>query len=363
MATTRRLRIPAYQLHKASGQAKIRVRGRDIYLGVFDSVASRKRYGDLIGQLAATGDIPTELVSKDQRKQPTEHTSPLVSELILAFMRHAATHYVKNGRPTAEVHCIRSAIRPLNELFGRTPVVEFTPRQVLAVRNRMLELDYSRKFINQSVNRIRHIFKKGVEWGIVPVTVWQALQCVSPLLAGRTTARETPGRKPANPEHVELVKQNVNQRTRDMIDLQSLCGCRPGEVVSLTTSMIDTSGDVWVAHLTDHKCVHLGLPRTLVFGPKAQLILRRYLNSSEPDRRLFNLSRHSYSKNIVMTCDKLEIPRWTPHCLRHNAATSIREEFGVEAAQAVLGHSKVEMTEHYAKQTLTRAINVAAKVG
>jgi integrase len=39
----------------------------------------------------------------------------------------------------------------------------------------------------------------------------------------------------------------------------------------------------------------------------------------------------------------------------------VREALGVEAAQAFLGHSRAAMTEHYAKQSLNKAIE-AAKV-
>ena len=37
MGTTNGTRIPKYRLHKASGQAEIRLNGRDIYLGVSNS--------------------------------------------------------------------------------------------------------------------------------------------------------------------------------------------------------------------------------------------------------------------------------------------------------------------------------------
>src|SRR5262249_15798426 len=33
--------------------------------------------------------------------------------------------------------------------------------------------------------------------------------------------------------------------------------------------------------------------------------------------------------------------RWHPHQLRHTTATTIRRQFGIEAAQAVLGHSQI----------------------
>ncbi len=55
--------------------------------------------------------------------------------------------------------------------------------------------------------------------------------------------------------------------------------------------------------------------------------------------------------------------RWTPNGLRHLAATAIRARFGVEAAQAVLGHSDVKTTQIYAEVDMSTADRVAAEMG
>jgi len=41
-------RIPGYLLHKPTGQARVRIAGRDHYLGVHGSDESRRRYDELI---------------------------------------------------------------------------------------------------------------------------------------------------------------------------------------------------------------------------------------------------------------------------------------------------------------------------
>ncbi len=48
-----------------------------------------------------------------------------------------------------------------------------------------------------------------------------------------------------------------------------------------------------------------------------------------------------------------------PYQLRHLAATVVREALGIEATQALLGHSQIAMTEHYAKLTEAKAIEAA----
>jgi site-specific recombinase XerC len=55
--------------------------------------------------------------------------------------------------------------------------------------------------------------------------------------------------------------------------------------------------------------------------------------------------------------------RWSPNQLRHSHATKVRKEFGLEAAGASLGHSKMSATEIYAERDSQLALNVAAKIG
>ena len=55
--------------------------------------------------------------------------------------------------------------------------------------------------------------------------------------------------------------------------------------------------------------------------------------------------------------------RWHPHQLRHNAATELRKEFGIEAASIPLGHRSPAITELYAEQDEQQAIEAIMKVG
>lgn len=54
---------------------------------------------------------------------------------------------------------------------------------------------------------------------------------------------------------------------------------------------------------------------------------------------------------------------WAPNRLRHAFATRIRREFGIEAAQVTLGHSRLDMSEHYAEKNEAAAVAIAAKSG
>ena len=55
----------------------------------------------------------------------------------------------------------------------------------------------------------------------------------------------------------------------------------------------------------------------------------------------------------------VEIPHWFPHQLRHRSATETRDQFGMEAARDMAGHSDSKITKRYAKQKIERMVKVA----
>lgn len=109
-------RLPGYLRHNATGQARVRIDGTDHYLGKFGSAESRRKYGELIAKYA--GGVPI-----DPFKQSGQKSGFTIAELVLVFLRHAETHYVKDGKVTAEVDCIKSAIRPLVNWLEHRPIV------------------------------------------------------------------------------------------------------------------------------------------------------------------------------------------------------------------------------------------------
>ena len=54
---------------------------------------------------------------------------------------------------------------------------------------------------------------------------------------------------------------------------------------------------------------------------------------------------------------------WSPNQLRHAAASSVRRQFGLEAAQCVLGHAKADVTQVYAERDMALAAEVMGKIG
>jgi integrase len=358
--------VPSYSLHKPTGQAQVRVDGKMFYLGEYGSEKSRIRYSEIIAKL--TSGVPIDPIGIAKRKRNANSgqdpdSGPSVAELVLAFKSHSEAYYRKpNGKMTDEVQCLKSAMKPVRELFGLVPTRDFTPLMLKTVRETYIGNGWTRGFCNRSTNRIRSMFKWGVENGIVPVATWQALTAISPLKAGRCEAHDNDRREAVSDENIQLVKARLEQRNRDIVDLLLLSGCRIGELLSLTWPMIDRSGETWEAELKNHKTAYRGKIRKLHFGKQAQAILNRYLGTPT-SQTIFNLRRDTFSKSITSACHRAGVPKFVPHQLRHTAGTRIRDEIGVEAAQAVLGHAAAAMTAIYTRNTDRLARSAAAKMG
>lgn len=105
--------IRSYLLHKKSGQARVRIAGREFLLGPFGSEASRIRYGELVAKCASGVPIdPLAASSNRGMNRGTDATDPgpSIAELIVASSNHVEQHCVKNGEPTSEQWLIRELL-------------------------------------------------------------------------------------------------------------------------------------------------------------------------------------------------------------------------------------------------------------
>jgi integrase len=360
--------IPSYLLHKQSGQARVRVNGRDVLLGEFNSKESRVRYAEIVAQFA-NGQIFDKAPPRKGRVAPSD-PGLTVNELVVAYLAWADGHFVKAGQPTSEIHCLKSAVKPFIDLFGFTSCDEFGPLGLKTVRERMVQAGWCRKTVNKNTGRIRSIFRWGVENEMVQPTTLQKLQAVAPLLQGRTKAHDNAPRKPAVESQVEAVRPFVSSLVWDLVQFQRLTGCRAGEALSLTPAKLERSAAVWLFAVDGHKTEHHGHARIVAIGPKCQAILQPRLDGVAVDEAVFPIRRDSYTLAIRRACEKYNrrnpaapIEPWTPHQLRHAKAHEVREKFGLEHVQATLGHAEFSMAERYAQATLARAVEAAEAVG
>lgn len=71
----------------------------------------------------------------------------------------------------------------------------------------------------------------------------------------------------------------------------------------------------------------------------------------------------SYRRAIAYACNRAGVPKWHPNRLRHNAATRLRKEFGLDVARVILGHSSPAVTEVYAELDREKAVAVMERIG
>jgi integrase len=184
---------------------------------------------------------------------------------------------------------------------------------------------------------------------------------------------------------------------------------------------LDTTSKLWVYRPRRHKNQFRGKDRIVYLGPRAQGILRAFLKTdlsapifspaeAEAERRA-NVHNHrktpmnqgnkpgtnrrrrpihkpgsayttgSYLVAIYRGCDRAFPPppeiaadsaelvhwrkehRFHPNQLRHTAGTSLRTEYGLETAGAILGHSRLETSQIYCETNANLAKAAMTTVG
>lgn len=378
-------KTPSYRLHKTTGQAVVTLGGKDFYLGLHGSRASKREYDRLISEWLA-----------NDRTLKNDGDVITVTELMAAYLRYAKRYYVRDGQPTGEFVSIKRAIKPLRKLYAKTEATDFGPLALKAVRQVLIDDGLSRKVVNRHIFRVKAVFKWSAENELIPVSIYHALQTVRGLSKGRSAARETKRIRPVPDEHVDMIKDHVHPQVWAMIELQRITAARSGEVVIMRACDIDMTGKGWLYRPSSHKTEHHDIERIIDLGPRAQAVIKPFLKS---DVNAFLFSPHdaiveqhknatvrrranqkpsprkskrqvgdrytpdSYRRAIDRACDEANVPHWHPHQLRHSAATRIRKEAGIEIARIILGHQSGNMTLLYAEADRTKARDVMLKIG
>ncbi|NNM84963.1 MAG: site-specific integrase [Phycisphaerales bacterium] len=407
-------KLPTYCFHKASGKGVVTLGGRDIYLpGAFNSHESRAAYDRVLAEYLAGGRVAPKNAGH----------GPTIVEIVNGYRRHCQEHYRSaDGTLSQEVDNIRLALKPLVELYGDTTAADFKPIKVMALREKMIGLKWSRSYINSAVGRLRRCFKWGASVDLIPITTYQALTTIDGLRYGQSGTRETEPVKPVAQIDIDATLPYLNRHVRAMVEVQLFSGSRGGEICSMKIGQIDMSRPVWEYHPPKHKTAIHGHQRTIYLGPKAQAVLRPFLKA-DPNAFIFSprladeerraelsakrttplscgnkpgSNRKRYAKRKPGECytsntyaravkygidsanearakamgvavEKLpadcRVADWHPHRLRHSAATMLREVAGVDVARTALGHSSLDATATYAEASQKAARAAMLKVG
>lgn len=397
-------------------------RRRDYYLGRHGSPRSRERYHALVGRWEASGRrLPDEL---PQQRGTSRGEGPSVARLALRYWRDQKARFRRpDGTRTSSLDNIKAALRMLRRLHGHEPAREFGPRKLAEVRQAMIDRGWVRTTINDRIGYIQRCFRWGAAHELVPAEVYHGLQAVERLRRGEHGAKEGRKVRPAPEAHVAAIEPYVSDQVWALIRLALLTGARMGELCLMRPCDLETGGKVWLYRPESHKNQHRGHERIIYLGPQAQDELAPFLEGRQTQAYIFDpreaggiagaaAYRDRYDvravrRAIVRACDQAFPPpgklarqrveakgrkktrletdaeyrqrltpkqrkqlqqwrrdhRWHPHQLRHNAATYLRREFGIEAAKLILGHTSGEITAAYAERDMEKAKDIIGKVG
>ncbi|MHB8971035.1 MAG: tyrosine-type recombinase/integrase [Pirellulaceae bacterium] len=397
---------PSYDLYKGKF-ARVIIDRKSIHLGKYGSDESHQKYRQLIatwstGQQLEIGPSP-------------ECTT--VAVLLEAYRTYAAGYFgdVHGGR----YRNLLPTIRMTRELYADLPAHQFSPKKLKTLRQAFVNAGHTRGHCNTCVQRVIAMFRWAAEEELVGGSLVHALEAIRPLQRGHTSAPEGRVVHAVDQEVVNVTLLHLTTVLADMVCLQLVAGCRPGELCSLTPDQLDRTGDVWLYRPAHHKTIHHGHDRVIAIGPRGQDILRKYLlrapdapcfspkesltqfydqtherrttpmscgNRPSSTRRARAVAKvanrytvGAYRRAIERACDRAfpapeELDgkarrkwqhdhRWTPHRLRHTAGGNVREKYGLDGAQAILGHKNARVTEVYSELNTAKAVEIARKLG
>jgi len=365
-------RFPKPYAHP-SGQDRIRLDGKDVYLGKTGSIEAKQEYDrrKLEWQIAQSGG----------------QTVYLFQVIELNVIEHG---YLRGAKLTNRGYVVRKALEQAG-LATRVPselrpadlenfldtlaaqVIEETDREGNVVSRRPR---YTRGTCNEMGRILRGVVKWGERKGHVPVGTLHRLDAAEFLRRGRSPARESKRVQPVSDETLEATLPHLPPVVADLARFQRLTGCRPDEACRLrladtTVEIVRVGGRdlrVRLWRLEQHKTAHHGKERAIWIGPKALLVITRNANGDE-DAPVFRTPagaayrRDSYAYAIRRACVREGIERWSPNQLRHARATELNKSVGLDIAGAVLGHERLDTTQIYAQKQMEASMQAAALTG
>jgi integrase len=385
---------------KVNNYAVVYHNGKPHYLGLYGTPESRVAYSRFIAESQAN---PTFHLTKGK-------TDTAVSELSAAFLEYAKA----TTNPNSYAHFRVIIVDFLDKLYGDdTPVDDFKPSSLKLVRAELIKSRrFCRRMVNRYTDRIISVFAWGVENELVHETTWRALQAVKSLPEGYPGTFDNEERQPVADDVIRRTLPFMPPMIRAMVIVQRLTGCRPSEIFNMRVGEIDrTRGDgLWYYVPKHHKTKKFIGKKEIPLGKPEQKLIAPYLEGKKPESAVFsprtaqeerNAERKAKRKTKISPAqaardkaraakpsrygefytptgyrqavgyaikkanrrlpDGEKIPHWYPYQLRHSASTATELAHGDENAQALLGHTSVNMTKRYTKTQKTRREALARK--
>jgi integrase len=232
------------------------------------------------------------------------------------------------------------ALSKLLKFFGDAPLNEVRPSHI------QLYIDDRSKQSRHRALREKAVFSMLYSWAMA-----RDFCSANPVAAIKT--KRLPGRKNIfiTDDVLEAVYQAGSVALKEAMDLAYYLSQRPADVLKLTEDdvrngfvefnqnktgramRISTSGDLekLIERIKERKSKYAVRPLQLLVDERGNPLTKAMLRS-----------RFEAARDKVPGAEFFQF-----RDLRRKGATDLREQMGIEAAQALLGHSSVTMTEHY----------------
>jgi integrase len=395
MSRTKAWPPPIYS-NRGYDRTRVWVDGKlqEFSLGLTGSDEARQKYLRIIAEIEANHGAP----------QTIGHRNLTVAELVAAYLREAEAYYCES-----QFWRVKRAMESVTILYRKTLASEFGPVKLKAVRQTFIKAGYCRRLCNQLTGCIRRAWRWASAGELVPHAVSAALSDLPDLRKRRSAAPDHPEIEPVEPEIIEATLPFLLPQVAAIVRFQQYVGCRPGEACLVRPADVirpwkTIDGvEVWLYDLDKfqkHKNEWRGHLRKMVVGPRAQEVLRPYLDRdpeeycfcpadamaerkarrraarktkvqpSQIDRSVEKPVRPpgnryttgSYSKAVRRAALEAKVANWSPLQIRHLVATDIETRFDQDTARCILGQATPHATAIYAKGLL-KAAKVIAQFG
>lgn len=413
-------RVPSYRLHKPTGQAVVTFCSRDIYLGKYGTKDSRAEYGRLVGEwMANDGHLPSadadlsiaELAQRYWKFSKTYYVKDGRPTSMIHTVRRALQMLRKNYGHTRVADFGPLALESLQAQMIGQGLCRSTINAMVACIRRAFRWGVAKQIVPVTVYQALTAVS-GLRQGrttarepqpVQPVadeTVEATLLHLPPVVADMVRFQRLTGARPGEvcqlrPRDIDRSKEvwayrpeshKTQHHGRERVifigpkaqallrpyllrSADSFCfsptegeARRHDAMRSARKSKVqpsqrnrrktDPKRKPRDCYVKDGYCRAVVRACELAFGmPKELRNIDRSLPEAEK-KRLRKLASEWRAKH-----------GWSPNQLRHSAATEIRRQFGLEAAQVALGHSSADVTQVYAERDWALAAAVARRIG
>ena len=376
------VKVPKYRKHSSRNLGFAQFGGhRHYFPGVFESAESTAAYRLFLAEKVFANTPNGTMPGYDI----------CVAELCVAFLDYAATYYPQTDkRSSSEYSNCALALKRFAQAHGSIIAKRYGPLKLEEWQQSLASQGLARSYVNKQIGIIKRMFRWGVSKQMIPSSVYESVRTTPPVKKGRTAAREGKNVQAVSWAHVQPILDDLPSVVKAMVLVQWHTGMRGDSIFHAKPSQFTREGDLLLwrpKHKTQNKEIELIVP----IGPRCQEVLAPYLTrpadkpmfapsdarkngryherySANTYRQAIHRAIERYNLQLARFAKQLNVPAdpvpvWSPHQLRHAKGGLVRGEYGLEAAQATLGHATVQAAQLYTHRQLELAKKVARETG